>query len=191
MTIKKTKKRDLEATLKTQVAVGNSTRISKLNTKGMRSIIGDSAETIQQLLESNANESALALMQKRLLQAVVDTLPFAEHTIRATKGAKGVYQFNSLITSIRELMIDMQSTRDKGAIGAEMVERIIRPAFLDIGMTLVQEEARLDAEIKDILGVEQARKIREVRKAALQRTADTIQSKYNEAKNQAIGFMQG
>jgi hypothetical protein len=72
-----------------------------------------------------------------------------------------------------------------------MVERIIRPAFLDIGMTLVQEEARLDAEIKDILGVEQARKIREVRKAALQRTADTIQSKYNEAKNQAIGFMQG
>ncbi len=191
MTTKKTKKRDLEATLKTQVAVGNSTRISKLNTKGMRSIIGDSAETIQQLLESNANESALALMQKRLLQAVVDTLPFAEHTIRATKGAKGVYQFNSLITSIRELMIDMQSTRDKGAIGAEMVERIIRPAFLDIGMTLVQEEARLDAEIKDILGPEQARKLREVRKAALQRTADTIQAKYNEAKNQAIGFMQG
>ena len=197
MTISKTKpkkRKDADEkleTLRTQVTVGASKRISKLNTKGMRSIIGDSAEAIQQLLETNANESALALMQKRLLQAVVDTLPFAEHTIRATKGAKGVYQFNSLITSIRELMIDMQSTRDKGAIGAELVERVIRPAFLDIGMTLVQEEARLDAEIKDVLGIEAYKKIKAARKESLGRIAQMIQDKYNESKNQAVTFLQG
>ena len=179
------------ALLKTQVTVGAAKRISKLNTKGMRSIIGDSAEAIQQLLESNSNESAIALMQKRVLQALVDTLPYAEHAIRKTKGVRGVYQFNSLITSIREVMIDMQSTRDKGSIGAEMVERIIRPAFLDIGMTIVQEEARLDTDIRDILGVEGYRKIRAARKESTTRLAETIQAKYAEAKQQAVTFLQG
>ena len=67
------------ALLKKQVTVGAQKRISKLNTKGMRSIIGDSAEAIQQLLESDSNESAIALMQKRVLQALVDTLPRNEH----------------------------------------------------------------------------------------------------------------
>lgn len=166
-------------------------KISKLNTKGMRSIIGDSAEEIQQLLESNHNDSATTLMQKRMLQTVVDLLPYAEHNVRQTKGARGVYQINSLLTSLRELMIDMQSTRDKGAMGAEMVERVIRPAFLDIGMMLVQEDARLDSEIKDVLGLENFKKIRLARKESLNRVAETIQAKYNEAKGQAINFLQG
>ncbi len=179
------------ALLKKQVTVGAQKRISKLNTKGMRSIIGDSAEAIQQLLESDSNESAIALMQKRVLQALVDTLPYAEHAIRKTKGVRGVYQFNSLITSIREVMIDMQSTRDKGAIGASMVERILRPAFLDIGMTIVQEEARLDTEIRDLLGSEGYRTIRTARKDATTRIAQTIQAKYAEAKQQAVTFLQG
>ena len=177
--------------LRNQVTVGASKRISKLNTKGMRSILGDSAEEIQQLLESNNNDNATTLMQKRLMQTVVDLIPYAEHAVRATKGAKGVYQINSLVTSLRELMIDMQSTRDKGAIGAELVERVIRPAFLDIGMTLVQEEARLDAEIKDVLGIEAYKKIKAARKESLGRIAQMIQDKYNESKNQAVTFLQG
>lgn len=189
----KLKKKDSPelAELKRQVTVGATKRISKLNTKGMRSIIGDSAETIQQLLESNSNESAMALMQKRLLQALVDTLPYAEHAIRNTKGARGVYQFNSLITSIREVMIDVQSTRDKGALGAELVERVLRPAFLDIGMIIVQEEARLDSDIKDELGVDAARKIKKLRKDSTTRVAQAIQQKYGEAKASAVTFLQG
>lgn len=175
----------------TAVVVKGTKKISKLNTKGMRSILGDSAEEIQQLLESNNNDNATTLMQKRLMQTVVDLIPYAEHAVRTTKGAKGVYQINSLVTSLRELMIDMQSTRDKGAIGAELVERVIRPAFLDIGMTLVQEEARLDAEIKDVLGIEAYKKIKAARKESLGRIAQMIQDKYNESKNQAVTFLQG
>lgn len=153
--------------------------------------MGDSAEVIQQLLEANSNESALSLMQKRLLQTLVDVLPYAEHAVRASKGSRGVYQLNSLITSLREVMIDMQSTRDKGALGAEMVERVIRPAFLDIGMYLVQEEARLDGEIKELVGLENYRKIRAARKESVTRIGRNIQDKYGEAKAAAITFLQG
>ena len=195
VTEKKKKKNTSEernlAIIKTTVTEGSKKTISKLKTKGMRSIMGDSAEVIQQLLEANSNESALSLMQKRLLQTLVDVLPYAEHAVRASKGSRGVYQLNSLITSLREVMIDMQSTRDKGALGAEMVERVIRPAFLDIGMYLVQEEARLDGEIKELVGLENYRKIRAARKESVTRIGRNIQDKYGEAKAAAITFLQG
>lgn len=174
-----------------QVITNNKRRISKLNTKGMRSIIGDSAEDIQQLLEIGSNESAISLMQKRMLQAVIDMLPFAEHTIRNTKGQRGVYQFNSLITSMRELMIDMQSTRDKGSLGATLVERVLRPAFLDVAMILVQEEARFATDIKELLGAADAKEVRNLHKVMIERVAEGIKGKYDEAKTNAITFMQG
>ncbi len=167
-----------------------SKRVSKLRTQGMRSIIGDSAEEIHQLLESSNNESATSLMQKRLMQTLIDILPYAEHTIRKTKGAKGVYQINSLVTSVRELMIDLQSTRDKGAIGAALVEKIVRPAFLDIGMNLVQEDARLDNEIKNLVDQQTFRQIKIAKRDSLNRLAQTIQDKYQEVKEQAVTFLQ-
>jgi len=195
VTEKKKKKKTSEernlAIIKTTVTEGSKKTISKLKTKGMRSIMGDSAEVIQQLLEANSNESALSLMQKRLLQTLVDVLPYAEHAVRASKGSRGVYQLNSLITSLREVMIDMQSTRDKGALGAEMVERVIRPAFLDIGMYLVQEEARLDGEIRELVGLENYKKIKAARKESVTRIGRNIQEKYGEAKAAAITFLQG
>lgn len=173
-----------------ELAVVLPKKISKLNTKGMKSILGDSAETIQQMLEVNNNESATSLIQKRLLQSLVDLIPFAEHSIRKTKGARGVYQLNSLVTSVRELMIDLQSTRDKGAIGAELVEKVVRPAFLDIGMFLVQEDARLDNDIKDLVDLKTYRAIKEVKKESLSRMASTIQEKYGDVKAQSIAFLQ-
>ena len=193
---KKKKAEDAEvssavAVIKQQVVASNKKRISKLNTRGMRSIIGDSAEDIQQLLEVGSNESAITLMQKRMLQAVIDMLPFAEHTIRNTKGQRGVYQFNSLITSMRELMIDMQSTRDKGSLGAEMVERVIRPAFMDIAMVLVQEETRFATDLKEKLSANDAATVRALHRDLIQRLAEGIKEKYTEAKESAISFMQG
>ena len=180
--------------LKSQVALAITSsapkRISKLNTKGMRSIIGDSAETIQQLLEVGKNESATTLIQKRLLQSLVDVLPYAEHGVRASKGAKGIYGLNALITSLREVMIDVQSTRDKGALGDALVERIIRPAFLDIGMTLVTESARTDGDIKDLVSPEAYKEVKRVHKESLDRVAETIKRKYEDAKAQAIQFLQ-
>lgn len=184
--VKKKKKPGKELAL----AVPEKKRISKLNTKGMRSIIGDSVEEIQQMLEANNNESATSLMQKRLMQGVLDMLPYAEHSIRKTQGARGVYQFNSLITSLRELMIDMQSTRDKGAIGDTLVEKIVRPAFLDIGMNLVLEDERMLKDIKEEVDIATYRKIREIHQESLGRTAKLIQEKYAEAKQQAIAFLQ-
>lgn len=177
-------------TKETALALVTPRKVSKLNTKGMRSILGDSAEEIQQLLEANNSDSAISLMQKRMAQTVVDLIPYAEHAVRKSKGARGVYQINSLVTSLREIMIDMQSTKDKGAIGDTMVEKVIRPAFLDIGMELVLEDERMLKEIKDEIDLQTYKKIRAIHAASLERIAKVVQTKYGEAKQGAISFMQ-
>ena len=173
----------------TSIAQGKKARISKLNTKGMVSILGDSSEEIMQLLEVNKNESATSLIQKRLLQSLVDVLPYAEHNVRESKGQRSVYQLNSLITSLREVLIDIQSTRDKGALGEALVEKIIRPMFLDLGMLLIQENAKTDNILKDLMTPENYREAKKTKAESLERIATAIQLAYTEAKAQVIAFI--
>jgi hypothetical protein len=165
-------------------------KISKLNTKNMRSILGDSAEEIQQLLETNDSDSATMLLQKRLLQSLTDMIPMTEHAIRKSKGTRNVYQFNSLVTSLREILIDIQSTKDRGALGDALVEKIIRPSFLDIGMLLVQEDARVTADAKDLLDPKAFKEFKRIKAESLQRTAEFIQKQYLQVKDQSIAFLQ-
>jgi len=172
----------------TQLSIKN---ISKLRTKGMRSIIGDSAEDIQQLLEVGDNDNATALMLKRMLQALVDLVPYAEHNVRKSKGQRGVYQVNSLISSIRELMVDLQSAQDRGAIGEALNEKVLRPAFLDVAMMLVKENAMLSADVKELLSVEDYNnKLRPLILEQRKRIGEYTQKRYEEAALATRQFMQ-
>lgn len=164
-------------------------RISKLNPKKMKSILGDSAEQIHQLLESDSNESAATLLQKRLIQSVLDLIPYAEHTIRKTKGGRGVYQFNSMITSIRELMIDVQATRDKGAIGDQLIEKILRPAFTDIATELMKEDQILGNLVKSHCTPDVHLLLEGAKHESLKRIAHIIMAKFDESKAKTIDFL--
>ena len=165
--------------------------ISKLRTKGMRSIIGDSAEDIQQLLEAGDNDNATSLMLKRMLQALIDLVPYAENNVRKSKGQRGVYQINSLISSIRELMVDLQSAQDRGAIGEALNEKVLRPAFLDVAMMLVKEQATLSSDVKELLSVEDYNnKVRPLVLESRTRIGAYVQKRYEEAATATRQFMQ-
>lgn len=165
-------------------------RISKLNPKGMRSIIGDSAEDIQQLLESGDNDSAVAMIYKKMLQATVDLLPHAEHAVRKSKGARGVYQVNSLVSSIRELLVDIQSAQDRGLLGEMLVEKILRPAFMDIGMMVAREYAQLADDSKQYMTVEDHSKWRADLKESRGRVADKIMTEYKSVQESTRDYLQ-
>lgn len=166
------------------------TRISKLNTKGMKSIIGDSAEDIQQLLEVGDNDSAVSLIYKRILQSLVDLLPFAEHAVRKSKGARGVYQINSLISSIRELMTDIQSAQDRGMLGEALVEKIIRPSFLDIGMEIMKEYAAVADDSKALMDKESHTKFLSLLRSSRGRMGDKITGEYKQVQEQTRNYLQ-
>lgn len=188
--LKKLKKRDVALIASKPPVAIKPKKISKTSTKELKSIIGDSAEEIQQMLEVNNNDSATSLMQKKLLQSLIDVLPLAENTIRSTGGSRGVYQFNSLITSLREIIIDIQAVKDKGALGDAMVDKVIRPAFLDVGMSVVLEDERMLKEIKNEVDAATFKAIKAIHSEGLKRIAQDIQNKYGEAKQNAIAFLQ-
>lgn len=188
--VKKKKKATDVSTKVLNISTRNDKGISKLDAGGLATILGGSAEQIQQLLEVGNNDSASALLNKRLLQTLVDLIPHAEENVRNTKGQRGVYQINSLITSVRELLSDLQASKDRGAIGDSLVERVVRPTFLDIGMALAQEEQNFASYLRDQVTPEQFKTIRAEHRVMIQRIALVINRKYEEAKSGTIAFLQ-
>ncbi len=166
-------------------------KLSKLDPNELTSIMGDAAEEISQLLEDSSNETATSLIHKRLLQSLIDAIAHAEHNVRASKGAKGTYQLNSLVSSVRELLIDVQSTRDKGVLGETIVERVVRPAFLDLAMELAREHELLKAQLRTILDEARFIKVEQAQMAFLQKIASSIQNKYGELKDGIVKSIQG
>lgn len=165
-------------------------RISKLNTEGMRSIVGDNAENIQQLLAKGENDSAVSLIYKSMVSALIDLIPLAEHAVRKSKGARGVYQINSLISSIRELLTDIQSAQDRGLLGQVLVENVIRPEILDLGMLIAKEYAMLSDDFKQFLSKEDHAKVSADLKLSRTRVADKLMSSYRTIQKSTVEYLQ-
>lgn len=119
--------------------------------RGVLTMFGQRADVILGLLEhEDRTDGALSLIQRTLLQTMVDVLPVIERGVRRSQGRKGVIPLNQTVSQIRELVADLQSLRDRGHLGATIVERVLRPAFLDIGVQLAQgfNNMMLSAKLK-------------------------------------------
>lgn len=117
--------------------------------RAVKTLFGQRADDILIALESDATtDGALTTVQKTLLQTMVDVLPAIERGVRLSRGRKGVIPMNQTISQIRELVSDIQAQRDRGMLGASIVERVLRPSFLDIGvqLALAFQNIKLDAQ---------------------------------------------
>ncbi len=165
-------------------------RISKINNRRLKSIVGDSAEQIHQLLEVNEGDSARTLLYKTMLQSLVDLIPYAENNIRKSKGARGVYQLNSMISSVRELLIDVQQAEDRGRIGELLVERSIAPIMLEIGTAIVQQLDLIKSDARDRMSeADYQRFLKDINRHR-DSLADTINTKFYELRDQIKQQMQ-
>lgn len=166
-------------------------RISKLKTKKLRSIFGDGAEKILQLLDTNDTDTAVALIYKKTLSSLVDLLPYAEHAVRKSKGARGVYQINSLISSMRELMVDIQSAQDRGMMGTALMDSVMRPTFADVAQDIVQEYGMISADAKNGMTDKEFVRFRASLMESRARLADKITKHYRRVNEQTVAFLQG
>ena len=156
----------------------------------MRSIIGESAHKIQRLLEDGDTESVSSSVLKTTTQAVIDLLPYAEHNIKASKGKSGVYAFNALLSSLRELIIDAQQKEDRGAVALTSIDKIMQPAFQSIAINIMREEDAMKKEMKEILSKEDYEKVRYAVTDSIRRTADLMQKVYLESREKASALVQ-
>lgn len=183
-----------ESAVRDLVLSGKSTipidQISKLDFEGMRSILGDEAENLQRMLVSGNVDGALPLITTRLIQSLVDLIAQSENGIRESKGRYGVHGLVSMISTLRELMIDVQASRDRGALGQQAVESVLRPFAQDVAMVIMHEYAALVDDMKGILSDDQNAKLREAQIASRTRAANKIMDGYSQASNRLVEFLE-
>lgn len=116
--------------------------------QALNSRFGTQADTIVEMISMGNADGASSLIIKALVQSVCEVLPMAEHHIRESKSTKGIYGFNTLVSTVRELLGDLQVLKDKANLGQSVVDRTIRPSYMDIAaqivssLTIVQESAK-------------------------------------------------
>jgi hypothetical protein len=166
-------------------------KLSKNKTKLLlKTQFGKDANKILNLIEREETDPAIALLYKRLLSSVVDILPMAEMGIRKSKGTRGTYQYVQLISTLRELMVDVQSAQDRGMMGESLVMQVVTPAFGDIAQDMVREYSVMAADAKAIMSEDEYEKFRALLLESRGRLADRVTKHYHVIKDGTIGFLQ-
>jgi|SRR6478609_4190685 len=166
-------------------------RRSKTKTKLLlKTQFGQGSEKILRLLEQDDTDPAIALLYKRMLSAVVDVLPMAEMGIRKTKGVRGIHGFTMLMSQLRELMVDIQQAQDRGMMGTQLFESILKPSMSDMAQDMVLEFSNIAADAKALMSPEDYAKFIAQLRETRGNLADKMTKRFNEMKEGTLGFLQ-
>lgn len=122
--------------------------VRRASMRRLNTMFGQRSDDIIDLLEFDNADGALSLITKTLLQTLVDILPVVERNVRRSRGQRGVYQLNQVVSQMREMTGDIQAYKDKSQMGTMLVERHVRPAFLDIAVQITGAFAELETSAR-------------------------------------------
>lgn len=128
--------------------LATKTHISDISTSKLKSLLEQDATHINQLLEVGENDSAISLIYKRLTQSCIDAIPLVEDQIRNSKGARGIYQYEKIVTTTRELLADLQAMSARGQIGTQVVNNCILPFLQSLALQLMTELKRIEDDAR-------------------------------------------
>lgn len=145
----------------------------------LQSFFKKNADHVIKMLDAGETDGAISTTQRALLQTVVDLIPIVEHAVRASNGRYGVYPFNQTVSQLRELLNDIQVSRDRGQMGRAVVENHVRPAFLDIAGQIVLAFTQLNACAAERMSKEDMREFRATSDVIKRTLADYIMAQYS------------
>lgn len=137
------------------------TSLTRRQSKKLSSMFGDNTELILGLLNSDDNDGAQTHIYRAVMQMLVDVLPILESNLRKSKGQRGAYQLNQTISQLRECMADIQAMRDKSLLGVRVVEKFVRPAFLDVASQMALGMMQIENELSTVLSPKELRTFKE------------------------------
>jgi hypothetical protein len=123
--------------------------VSKRTLRRLNSMFGQRADSIIDLLELADTDGAASLTTRTLVQTLVDILPVAERAVRRSKGTRGVMGLNQIISQVRELLHDLQAYKDRDQVGQTIVDRFVRPGFMDMAMQMTNLMVELDNQARN------------------------------------------
>jgi hypothetical protein len=161
--------------------------IDKKALKSIESMFGQRSDSIIELLDVGNSDGALSLIMKTLLSTLVDTMPAVEGHVRRSGGQKGVYQLTQLSSQLRETCADIQAYRDRSNLGNKVVERYLRPAFLDIAVQITRTWIELEAGAASKMSKEDMKKYQEDYLIPMKRgIADYLMKQYEDVSSSLV-----
>lgn len=142
------------STPRTPITVGSGITIDDKTFNALNSMFGERSSSILELLDTDNSDGALSLIMKTLLKTLVDVLPVIEKYVRSSNGTKGVYQFTQLTSQLRETCADIQAYRDRANLGNTVVDRYVRPSFLDIAVQITSTWVEMENQARTLMSPE-------------------------------------
>lgn len=115
------------------------------------SSFGRTVPTIRQHLRNRDYGSAAISSKGALLATLTELIPVAEMAVRESKAQRGIYQFNSLVSQMRELLIDLEGDRDLDGLVMAICNEAIEPKLRMLGQMLVQWNSGVKRELRTYL----------------------------------------
>lgn len=140
-------------------------------------------DELNDLIERDAQDSAIVAAQKVLLQTTLHNLSLVDTYIKSSKGSRGVNSFTMLLTSFRELVADIQALKDRAGLGESICASSIKPHVQALALDFVTEYAALQADAEQYIRREEDRK-------AYKRILVNSRTRLSEKVSQAYENMQ-
>ncbi len=182
---KRISKADLEEkpkkkTKKSASGKGTSLVLPKKVKVQIEADFGKHAPRLIEMLEMDHTDGALTLLKKKLLQTSVGLLPHAERTVRESQSARGVYQFSTLVSQIREIMGDIEADRDRDLLLNVINERVLKPAFMDMAHEIVMRHFEFRKNLEQMVKPDEVQRFNAQLKMLAKDLAKDMQAKYHE-----------
>lgn len=167
MTVPKLKKKTAKKTVGNKKVKKTSTELTVSDVKlhhpsgeiiedsEFHDILQSSASDIYRLLEVNDTDSAIQLLYKRVIQSSYQMLSKIEQSMNESSGTKGAYPFNAVASTLRDYLVDLQSSMDKSRLAESIIDNILRPMFREMASQLVIEMGVIGKEAKMLLDEQQ------------------------------------
>lgn len=112
------------------------------------SSFGKSVPAIRQYLKGRDYGNAAITAKGALLATLVELIPVAESAVRENKAQRGIYQFNSLASQMRELLIDLDGERDLEGLITSIINESLDPQLRTFAQMLVQWNSGVKRSIR-------------------------------------------
>lgn len=140
------------------------------------------SKKIRDFIESKEDDSAVMMAQRGLLSMLIDLIPVAEASYRNDPRQGQSVALNSLISQIRELIHDIQSTSDRARVADSIVYNIIQPMMLSFGQFVVDNNYQTKRDLSELVDVRQKRELDSVMNKQAKALGSYMQTFFEDIK---------
>lgn len=144
---------------------------------------GKKSRKIKELLESKDDDGAMTMAQRQLLAMLIQLIPTAEKSYREDPRQSMAYAMNALISQIRELIHDIQSTQDRERVADSIVLNIVHPLMVSFANFIIDNNHMTKRELRELVSDSKRRELDEMMNRQAKSIGAYMQSFADELKN--------